>query len=124
MSISAADVMARRARTNLLMMECKRALNEAGGDMEKAIRILREKFAKIQVAKGDREAAEGRIACYIDPADKVGAILELRCESAPTAKNDLFVKLANDIAKHIALKNPATVEELLAQTFVGDPKKT
>ncbi|MBI3409245.1 MAG: translation elongation factor Ts [Planctomycetes bacterium] len=124
MSISAADVMALRARTNLPMMECKAALTEAGGDMEKAIRILREKFAKIQVAKGDREAAEGRVACYIDPANKIGAILELRCESAPTAKNENFVKLASDIAKHIALKSPASVEELLAQPFVDDPKKT
>src|ERR1700682_5987604 len=99
MSISATDVKNRRDRTNAPMMDCKKALTEAAGDMDRAIQWLREKNAKIQVSKGDREAAEGRIAIYIDPAKKVGAILEMRCESAPVAKNDYFVKLANDIAK-------------------------
>lgn len=122
MSISATDVKALRDRTNAPFMDCKTALTEAGGDMEKAIQILRERNAKIQVAKGEREAAEGRIAIYIDPAKQVGAILEMRCESAPVAKSERFIKLANDIAKHIALQNPGSVEELLQQPFVDDPK--
>jgi elongation factor Ts len=124
MSISAADVKALRDRTNAPMMDCKAALTEAGGDMERAIKVLREKNAKLQVSKGDREAAEGRIAIFIDPVQKIGAILEMRCESAPVVKAEHFVKLANDIARHVALKNPANVEELLAQPFVDDPKKT
>jgi elongation factor Ts len=124
MSVSAAAVKTLRDRTNAPMMDCKAALTEAQGDMEKAIKILREKNSKIQVAKGDREAAEGRIGTFIDLAQKVGAILELRCESAPVAKSDMFIQLATDLAKQVALKSPATVEALLAQPYVGDPSKT
>src|SRR5437870_7022716 len=102
--ISAAAVKSLRDRTNAPMMDCKAALIAANGDMEKAIEELRKKNAGIQAKKGEREMAEGRIAVSIDPVKKVGAILELRCESAPSAKNEQFVKLANDIARHVALK--------------------
>src|SRR5476649_524698 len=118
MSITATDVKNLRDRTNAPMMDCKKALNEAGGDMEKAIQVLREKNAKIQVSKGDREAAEGRIAIFIDPVKKIGAILEMRCESAPVVKGEHFVRLANDIARQVALQNPASVEDLIKQPFV------
>jgi len=122
--ISAAAVKALRDRTNLPMMECKAALTEANGDMEKAIDKLRERFAKLQVAKAGRETAEGRIATFIDPAQEVGAIVEARCESAPVAKSEQFVQLANDLARQVAQKNPATVEELGGQPFAGNPKQT
>jgi elongation factor Ts len=124
MSISAADVMALRGKTNLPMMDCKAALMEAGGDKDKAIEILRKKFKDAAVKRGDRETAEGRIAVHIDPAKKIGAIIELRCESAPVVKSDHFIALANKIAKQVALQNPASVDELLAQPFVDDPKHT
>ena len=123
-AINAEAVKKLRDMTNLPMMECKSALTEAGGEMEKAIQILRERNAKAQVKRADREAAEGRIAAYIDDAKKIGAIVEIRCESAPVVKSEQFIALGNDIARHIAEKNPATVEELLAQPFVGDSKKT
>src|SRR5262245_17401380 len=112
-TISPASVKALRDKTNAPMMECKAALVEAGGDMEKAVGIIRVKFASIMAKKGEREAAEGRIAVSIDPAAKVGAILEMRCESAPVAKTEHFVNLANEVVKHIAIQNPATVEDLL-----------
>src|SRR4051812_5359598 len=124
MSITANDVKTLRDRTNAPMMDCKKALSEASGNMDKAIQLLREKNAKIQVSKGDREAAEGRIAIYIDRAKQVGAILEMRCESPPVVKAEHFVKLANDIAKQVALQHPASVDELIKQPFVDDPKKT
>jgi len=122
--ISPAAVKSLRDRTNAPMMECKAALSEAQGDMDKAIEILRKKLAGVIGSKAAREAAEGRIAVFIDPAQKVGAILEMRCESAPVAKSEQFVQLANDVAKQVALKEPASVEALLAQAFVGDAKKT
>jgi elongation factor Ts len=106
------------------MMDCKAALTEAQGDMEKAIDILRKKHAAIQAKKGERETAEGRIAAYLDPVGQVGALVEMRCESAPVAKSELFVKLANDIARQVALKNPATVQDLLGQPFVDNPAHT
>src|SRR5262249_43966832 len=73
-----------------------------------------------------RETAEGRIGVYMDAAKAVAAIVELRCESAPVAKSDIFVQLASDVAKHVALSGTpaASTEERLAQKFVGDPKRT
>jgi|SRR5947209_7021099 len=124
MSISAADVMALRNRTNAPMMECKAALTEAGGDMDKATEILRKKMKDIQVKRGERETAEGRIGVFVDPKETVGAIVEVRCESAPVAKAEQFVQLANDIARQVALKNPANVEALLAQKMFDNSGKT
>jgi len=123
-TISPAAVKALRDRTNAPMMECKAALVEAGGDMEKAIDHLRTKLAGVIAKKADREAAEGRIAVFVDPAAQVGAILELRCESAPVAKTEQFVALANDIVKQIALKDPQSVEALLALPAGANPKQT
>ncbi len=124
MSISATAVKTLRDRTNAPMMDCKAALTEASGDMDKAIEILRKRNSSIQAKKGDRETAEGRIAVFIDPAKKVGGIIEMRCESAPVAKSEGFVQLANELAKQVALKEPASVEALLAQTLADDPKKS
>jgi len=116
--------MALRQRTNAPMMDCKSALAEANGDMDKAADILRKKNKAIQDKKMDRETAEGRIAAFVDPAQKVGALVEVRCESAPVAKGVDFVRLANDIARQVALKGVTAVDALLLQPFVGDPKKT
>jgi elongation factor Ts len=123
-TISAAAVKALRDRTNLPMMDCKAALTEAGGDIEKAVDILRTKFKGVPSGKAARETAEGRIAAFVDPAQQVGALAEVRCESAPVAKSEQFVQLANDIARQVAVQNPASVEALVAQPTVGDPKKT
>src|SRR5438128_2435504 len=123
-TISAAAVKTLRDRTNAPMMDCKAALTEAEGNMDKAVDILRKKNSAIQAKKGERETAEGRIAVYYDPAQQVGAIVEMRCESAPVAKSKEFAALANDVAKQAALKSPASIEALLAQPFVGDPKHT
>jgi elongation factor Ts len=106
------------------MMDCKAALTEASGDMEKAVEILRKRSKDVMDKKGSREAAEGRIAAFIDPSQQVGALVEVRCESAPVVKSEPFGRLANDIAKQVALKAPATIEALLAQPFVDDPTQT
>jgi elongation factor Ts len=106
------------------MMDCKSALTEAQGDMDKAAEILRKQNKAIVNKKGGRETAEGRIAAHIDPGRKLGGIIELRCESAPVAKSELFVQLANDLARQVALQGAATPEALLAQPFLDDPKKT
>jgi elongation factor Ts len=124
MTISATTVKALRDRTNQPMMDCKAALTEASGDMEKAVEILRKRSKDVMDKKGSREAAEGRIASFIDPSQQIGALVEVRCESAPVVKSEPFGRLANDIAKQVALKAPATIEALLAQPFVDDPKQT
>ncbi len=124
MSFSAQDVMKLRDRTNLPMMDCKAALTETGGDMTKAIELLRTKFAKVSTKFADREAAEGRVAIYIDPATKVGAIVEVRCETAPSAKSDQFIGLTQDLAKHVALAKPGSLEEINGQKLFGTEGRT
>ncbi|MBY0228626.1 MAG: translation elongation factor Ts, partial [Gemmataceae bacterium] len=122
MSINAADVMKLRDRTGMQMMKCKDALTRAGGDMEKAIELLRSENKAVTVKLGERETGEGRIGVSIEGGN--GGIIELRCESAPVAKNEHFVKLATDLARHVAHKEPKTADEMLAQPLAGDEKKT
>lgn len=120
MDISAAVVKAFRDKTGLPMMECKKALVEAGGDEEKAIEILRKSGAKTMAGRSDRETGCGRIAIYTDPAKKVSAMIELLCESAPVANTDEFTALANGLAEQLATgPGASTPEELLAQPFPG-----
>jgi elongation factor Ts len=111
--ITAALVNDLRKRTDLPMMECKAALQATGGDIEAAIDHLRKAGAKASLKRAGNETAEGRIGVYLDDAAQVGAIVELRCESAPVAKGEHFVKLAGAIAKVVATKNPASVDALL-----------
>jgi elongation factor Ts len=124
MTISAATVKSLRDRTNAPYGDCKVALEEANGDLEKAIEILRKKNSAIQAKREGKETAEGRIGVFIDPAQKVGAIVEIRCESAPVVKSDLFMTLVSDLAKQVAYKDATTVAELLAQPYFADPKRT
>lgn len=121
--ISAEQVKKLRDLTGVQMMKCKAALQKASGDMEKAIEILRKENVGAVAKLAEREAGEGRIGVFIDPAKQVGALIELRCETAPVAKSDLFVQLANDLAKQAALHEAVTPEALMAQPFVNDPKR-
>jgi elongation factor Ts len=122
--ITAEAVKKLRDRTGVQMMKCKAALQKADGDMEKAIDILRKENVGAVAKLAEREAGEGRIGVYIDPVKQVGALVELRCETAPVAKSEMFVKLANDLAKQVALNEATTPEALLAQPYVDDPTKT
>ncbi len=97
--INAKEVFKLRNATGLSMMECKKALTEAGGDFEKAEEILRKKMKGKMDARTDRVAGEGRIAIVINPQESAAAIIELRAETDFTAKNENFVRLANDIAQ-------------------------
>ena len=114
--ITAAMVNDLRKRTDLPMMECKAALVEAGGDMGKAIDIIRVRVKGAGVKRAGNETAEGRIGVYIDKAAQVGALVELRCESAPVAKGEHFIKLANAVAQIAAKQDLANVEALVAAT--------
>jgi elongation factor Ts len=122
--ITAEAVKKLRDRTGIQMMKCKAALQKADGDMEKAIEILRKENVGAVAKLAEREASEGRIGAYIDPDKQVGALVELRCETAPVAKNERFVNLANDLAKQVALQGATTPETLLSQPFVDDSKHT
>lgn len=108
-----------RDRTDQPMGLCKQALDQNAGDMEKAIEWLRSQNSKMGVKREGNETAEGRIGTFVDNAKKVAAIVEVRCESAPSAKSDQFIALANDLARHVAAKNPKDVPDALTQPYVG-----
>ncbi|MCA9237131.1 MAG: translation elongation factor Ts [Planctomycetales bacterium] len=115
-TITADMVKQLRDDTQLPMMECKKALAESGGDMEAAKQALREAGKKFMGKRQDRSTDEGRIGVYASVADKVGAMIELKCESAPVAGNDEFIALAGDLARQLATGPGAkTAEELWAQ---------
>ncbi len=123
--ITAAAVKSLRERTGLPMMECKRALQETGGDEDAAVEMLRKQGKKTMETRAGRETAFGRLAIYTDMDQGVGAMVEVRCESAPVATSDDFVAFANELAKQLALGPGAeTPEELLKQPSPSDPSKT
>ena len=116
MAFTAKDVQALREKTGVGMMDCKKALVEADGDMDKAVDILREKGLASQAKKSGRVAAEGVVAAYSD--DKAGALVEINCETDFVAKGEPFVALANKIAKTACTAAPADVEALLKTDVV------
>ncbi len=124
-AITAAAVMALREKTGLPMMECKKALTECGGDTEQAVDWLRKQGVKTQAMRADRETSMGRLAIYTDLEKGVGALIELKCESAPVAGSPDFKDFVNDIAKTLALGPGATSpEELLDQKSQAHSDKT
>ena len=123
-AITSAMVKELRERTAAGMMDCKKALMATDGDMEKAIEWLREKGLAQAAKKASRIAAEGVVAQYVAPCGCTGVIVEVNCETDFVAKTDNFKNFANNVAKHIAKANPASVEEMLEQKFVDDETKT
>ena len=138
MGVSAQDVKALRERSGAGMMDCKKALQEADGDIEKASEILREKGLAKAVKKAGRIAAEGIVESYISPDERVGVLVEINSETDFVAKTDEFKSFVKDIARHIAVENPIYVsaaeiessdsEEvdvvLMNQPFTDDPEMT
>ena len=104
--ISAKVVMALREKTNAAMMECKAALKEADGDLEKAEVILRKKGTIKAEKKADRQTKEGIIASYIHMAGRIGVLIEVNCETDFVARNEIFQAFVKDISLHIAAANP------------------
>ena len=118
MAFTAKDVMALRARTDAGVMDCKKALTDADGDMDKAADLLRERGIAKAAKKASRIAAEGIVSAYVD--GNVGVLLELNCESDFVAKNPQFAEIATTIAKVIVACDPANVEALLACEVPGE----
>ena len=115
MAISAQDVKKLREQTGCGMMDCKRALEEAEGDLDKATEILREKGLAGAAKKAGRIAAEGIVASYSD--GDVAVLIEVNCETDFVAKTDQFKTLVTEIAKVVAEKDPKDVEELLTLSY-------
>jgi len=118
-AITAGMVAELRAKTDAPMMECKKALTEAEGDLGRAEEILRVKLGNKASKAAGRVAAEGVVATYISADGKLGAILELNSETDFVAKNDDFMNLGRGVAELIATQNPASVETLSALPYQG-----
>jgi len=117
MEITASQVKALRDKTGIGMMDCKAALVEAKGDIDKSIDILRKKGIAKAEKKASRDASEGLIWSYIHPGNKIGVLVEVNCETDFVAKTPDFQSFVKDIAMHIAATNPAAIrrEEINSQ---------
>lgn len=124
MAISMDDIKKLREATGARIMDCKKALEEADGDFEKAIKIVEEKGLARAEKTADRETKAGYVASYIHSNGQVGSLVEMVCETDFVAQNDEFRTLAREIALHIAAMNPGSVEELLDQEYVRDASTT
>jgi len=122
--VSAKQVAELRARTGAGMMDCKRALQEAGGDLEKAVDVLRKKGAAKADTRAGREASEGLIEAYIHFNGRVGVLVEVNCETDFVARTEDFKQLVRDITLHIASAKPLAVrvEDLPAELVARERK--
>lgn len=110
MAIGAAQVKELRERTGAGMMECKKALQEADGNMEAAIDLLRARGAAKAAKRADRETKEGTIGSYVHSNGKIGVLIEVQCETDFVARNDEFQQFSRDLAMHIAAANPVALD--------------
>lgn len=146
MDITTDTIKELRELTSCGVIECKKALEEAKGDMEKAKKILQKRGLELAAKKGGRAAREGRIEVYLHQGAKIGVIVEVNCETDFVAKNEDFCRFTKDVAMQIAAVNPKFVKRedvpadvtaeqkdveefyketcLLEQPFIKDPKKT
>lgn len=111
MSVTAADVKVLRERTGAGMLDCKKALEESGGDMDSAVEALRVKGLAKAAKRGDREASQGVVASYIHAGSNIGALVEVDCETDFVARNEEFVAFAKDLALHVAAAAPLYLSE-------------
>lgn len=118
--ISAQMVKDLRDKTGAGMMDCKKALSEANGDIEKAIEILREKGIASAAKKSGRIAAEGLIETFVSEDKKVGSIVEVNCETDFVSAGDEFKTLTANVAKQVAYSKANTVEELVEENYIAD----
>ena len=124
MAVTAEAVKALREKTGISMMECKKALEEAGGDEAKALELLSARASVAAGKKADRALGAGTVGSYVHGNGQVGALVLLSCETDFVSKNEEFIVLARDIAMHVSAMRPADSAELLSQTFIKDPSKT
>jgi len=124
MTITAQEVKALRDRTGAGMMDCKKALEETGGDMEAAVDVLRSRGAAKAAKRAEKAANEGKIGHYVHFGGKIGVLVEVNCETDFVANTDEFQELARDVAMHIAASAPLAVSrEDLSEAAIEREKK-
>ena len=138
-TVSAAEVATLRERTGAGVMDCKRALEEAEGDVERAVEVLRSRGVALAENRAHRETSQGLVECYIHAGGRIGAMVEVNCETDFVGRTDVFKALAHDLAMQVAATNPLSVSEddlpsgaegdpaelcLLRQRFIKDDSRT
>ena len=123
MTVTKEDILALRDRTGAGIMDCRTALDEAGGDVEKAAEALRKKGLATAAKKSDREAKQGLVEAYVH-GGRLGALIELNCETDFVARTDDFKQLAREIAMQAAANGAQDVDTLKAQSYNRDTSKT
>ncbi len=113
-----------REETGVSVSDCRQALEDAKGDYDKALKLLKAKAAEKAEKKADRETGQGLVESYIHSTGKVGALVEVLCETDFVARTDEFKHLAHEVAMQIAAMNPKDVDELLKQEYIKDGSKT
>ncbi|MCR4334858.1 MAG: elongation factor Ts [Patescibacteria group bacterium] len=124
MNITAEQIKILRDKTGVSIMQCRKALEETGGDTEKAIVFLQEKSVEFANKKMDRELKAGTVSSYIHNNGTSGTILVLRSETDFVSGNEEFIKLAHDIAMHITAMKSESIDVLLGQSFIKNPEMT
>lgn len=124
MAISSEQVKELRDKTGVSVMECKKALEEAGGDMQKALEVLSARATATAGKKADRTLGAGTIGSYVHSTGQMGAMVVLASETDFVSKNEEFVALARDLAMQAAAMSPSNIEELLGGAYIKDPSKT
>lgn len=123
MNITADKIKKIREMCGSGIMECRKALEEAKGDEAKALEILKQRGLEIAEKKKDRELKSGVVECYSHGNGKVVSVVELLSETDFVARNEEFKALAHELAMQVAAMNPKSVEDLLEQEYIRDPKK-
>lgn len=113
-----------REETRASIADCRKALEESGGDYKKAVEWLKKRGAEIAGKKADRETSQGLVESYVHGNGKIGVIVTVLCETDFVARTAEFKDLAHEIAMQISAMNPKDVDELLKQEYIRDPKLT
>lgn len=113
-----------REESGISISECKKVLEEARGNLERARELLQQRGKQLAAKKEAREVGEGLVEAYAHPTGKTAAMIDLRCETDFVAKSEGFKKLAHELALQAASMAPESVEELLSQPYIRDPGKT
>lgn len=124
MAITAAQINELRKATGAGMLDCKKALEEVGGDMEQAVDLLRKKGLAAASKKAGRAATEGMVTSAVAADGASGVLVEINSETDFVAKNDKFQDFVKQVADHVLQKNPVSLEELMSQPFAGDQSKS
>ncbi len=123
MSVSATDIKKLREETGAGVMDVKKALEEANGKLDQARELIRERGLAKAAKKADRETKEGFIGAYVHNTGKVAAFVSLLCETDFVARNEQFQTVARELAMQVASMKPESVDDLLEQDYIRDPKR-